>query len=55
MIAIELQKVMRDFARREGKLLGLAGIDIKDREFILDLVIAACNLMRRAVNEGKEE
>ncbi|HOI96906.1 MAG TPA: hypothetical protein PLA19_00170 [Candidatus Pacearchaeota archaeon] len=55
MVAIDLQKIMRDFARREGRLLELAGVNMKDREFVLDLVIDACNLMRRAANEGKEE
>lgn len=48
MVAIDLQKIMRDFARREGRLLELAGVNMKDREFVLDLVIDACNLMRRA-------
>ena len=55
MIAIDLQKIMRDFARRESRLLELAGVNMKDREFVLDLIIDACNLMRRTVNEAKEE
>ncbi|UMX47406.1 MAG: hypothetical protein L7H18_03065 [Candidatus Nealsonbacteria bacterium DGGOD1a] len=54
MVAIDLQKIMRDFARRESKILELAGVNMKDRDFVLDLVIDACNLMRR-INEAKEE
>ena len=54
LVAIMLQKLMRDFARKESKILSIAGIDVQDRIFILNLVKDACDLMMRAVEEEKK-